>query len=181
MKIYLVTRNTGKLMAAQSVFSTAPAVELLTVEEDYPEIQADTSLEIARYTALQVAKELNTPAIREDHSFFLNAIKAPGPYMSYFNKVVTAEMLLALLSGFTDRTGYFEVATVYAEPNGSTKEYVFQVPFSIVESTRGDLQTGWNQLIQLDGSSLTLAEYPETERTNIWNKNFSALAADLAS
>ena len=48
MKIYLVTRNTGKLLAAKSVFDRY-SIEIQGVERDYPEIQANTSLEIAKF------------------------------------------------------------------------------------------------------------------------------------
>jgi XTP/dITP diphosphohydrolase len=181
MKVYLVTKNQGKLLAARSAFSKTTTIELLPVEKDYPEIQASTSLEVAKYTAVQVAWELKAPAIREDHSFFLNALGLPGPYMNYFNRILSPAKLLRLLSAFDDRTGYFEVATVYAEPNGHTKEYVFQVPFSIVEAERGEGQSGINRLIQLDGETRTLAEYPETERTHIWGQNYSALVKDLGA
>lgn len=179
MNIYLVTKNHGKLLAASSAFSSLPAVQLLPVEKDYPEIQADSSLEIARYAAIQVAAELNAPTIREDHSFFLNALNIPGPYMAYFNTMVSNAKLLQLLSAFDDRSGFFEVATVYAQPDGQTKEYIFQVPFMIAQSERGKHQTGINRLIQLDGETRTLAEYPEGERTQIWNQNFISIAQDL--
>jgi len=85
MIIYLVTRNPGKLLAAKSIFDKYN-IKIQTVEKNYPEIQADTSLEIARHTAMQAAKELNNPAIREDHSLFIEALGIPGPYTNYIEK-----------------------------------------------------------------------------------------------
>lgn len=172
MYVYLVTRNQGKLQAAQSAFSKT-AIELRMVTANYPEIQAETSLEIARFTSLHVAKELGAPAIREDHSLCLRGLGgAPGPYMSFFDKHLSATQLLQLLTTVSDRSGYFEVATVLAYPNGNINEYVFQVPFTVSLTERGDLQTGWNRILVLDGETRTLAEYPEQERVNIWNQNY---------
>ncbi len=178
MDVYLVTKNAGKLMAAQNAFN-GMEIKLLPVDKDYPEIQADSSLEIARYTACAAAKDFNKPAIREDHSLFLNAFGIPGPYMNYFEKKMPANKILELLSTHTDRTGYFEVATVYAEPSGETLECTFQVPFTMAFEERGDLQKGWNRILILDNETRTLAEYPETERLHIWNRNYKKIAEQL--
>jgi len=175
MKIYLVTRNPGKLLAANSVFSQYE-IMLNLVDKDYPEIQAETSLEIARFTAVEAAKILNAPAIREDHSLYINALKFPGPYASYFEKKVSASMLLEWLKNYDDRDGYFEVAAVFAKPDGSFKEFVYQVPITISKEERGELQTGWAKILMLKDSFRTFAEYPEQERVNMWNKNYQQIA-----
>ncbi|MEK7565171.1 MAG: non-canonical purine NTP pyrophosphatase [Patescibacteria group bacterium] len=180
MKIYLVTKNHGKLLAANSVFSKKN-IELLQVNKDYLEIQADNSLEIAKHTALEAAKELGSPAIREDHSLHINALGIPGPYMNYFEKRISVKNILKILSSFKDRSGYFEVATVYAEPNGKTKEYSFRIPFQIAKKEKGKLQTGWPRIIVLKSEKKTLAEYPESERVNIWNKNYIKIASYIAN
>jgi len=178
MEIYFVTRNTGKLLAAQRAFDGS-GITLLPVEKDYPEIQADSSQEVARYTALAAAKELGKPAVREDHSIFLNAWGIPGPYMNYFEKKIPAAKLLAMLSRESDRTGYFEVATALAKPSGEVQEFSFRVPFSVATEEHGTLQSGWNRILILEGESRTLAEYPESERLHIWSQNYDKIIALL--
>jgi len=121
MKIYLVTKNQGKLLAAKSVFDKYK-IEIQNVEKDYPEIQADISLEIAKYTALEAAKELNTPAVREDHSLFIEALGILGPYTNYIEKKIPADKLALLIRQLGNNKGHFEVATVLAYPNGKTFE-----------------------------------------------------------
>jgi len=171
MKIYLITRNIGKLKAANNVFSGSN-IELLPVEKDYPEIQAETSLEIAKYTALQATMDLQAPSLREDHSLFIHALGFPGPYTSYIENKLPPEKLLDLLSHYKDRSGHFEVATVYAEPNGKTFEFVFQVPMTFGIQVKGINQKGWNGLIRLGEEERSITEYPEDERLNIWNRGF---------
>ena len=179
MNIYLVTKNLGKLAAAQSVFNDSE-ITLLPVDKDYPEIQADSSIEVARYTSLEVAKEKGLPAIREDHSIFISALgNTPGPFMSYFEKKVSADLLLQLLLNAEDRKGYFEVGTALAYPDGEVQEFVFRVPFTLAKEKRGTLQNGWNQLIILDGETRTLAEYPEIERLHIWNQSYLKIKSTL--
>lgn len=178
--IYLVTGNPGKLMAASSVFGKY-GITLLPVEKDYPEIQAETSLEVARFTALQAAKDLNAPAIREDHSLFIEALGIPGPYTSYIEKKIPAEKLAELIKLLGNNRGYFEVATVYAEPDGKTFESVFKVPMSFGEEIKGENPKGWNGLIRLLDEQRAITEYPEEERLHIWNQGYEKVARYLSS
>jgi non-canonical purine NTP pyrophosphatase (RdgB/HAM1 family) len=179
MDIYFITKNPGKLATAQSIFQTTD-FNLLMPPRDYPEIQADTSLEIARVAAIECAKDIGLPAIREDHSLYINALGIPGPYVNFFEKELSAKELLRLLSLYDDRSGYFEIAMVYAEPSGLTHEYVYQVPVYIATEERGSLQNGWARVLCLEGDSRTFAEYPEDERIEVWNKNFKRLFLDLS-
>jgi len=178
MKIYLVTKNPGKLLAAGSVFDKYK-IEIQSVEKDYPEIQADTSLEIAKYTALEAAKELDMPAVREDHSLFIEALGIPGPYTNYIEKKISADKLAALIKQLGNNKGHFEVATVLAYPNGETFEYVFQVPMKFGEESKGENPKGWNGLIRLNKETRAITEYPETERLHIWNQGYEAVAKHL--
>ena len=178
MRIFLVTKNPGKLLAARSVFDKYN-IEIQNVDKDYPEIQADTSLEIAKYTALEAAKELNTPAVREDHSLFIEALGIPGPYTNYIEKKIPADKLASLIRQLGNNKGYFEVATVLAYPNGKTFEYVFQVPMTFGEEPKGENPKGWNGLIRLNDETRAITEYPETERLHIWNQGYEAVAKHL--
>lgn len=174
-KIYFNTRNPGKIKAAKSVFSKN-GMKLFIVEDEYPEIQADSSFEVAKYTAIQAAKNLDVSIIREDHSLYINALNFPGPYTNYFEKKIPATMLLEWLKNYDDRGGYFEIAAVYAKPDGSFKEFVYQVPITIALEEKGELQKGWARILMLKDDSRTFAEYPESERLNVWNKNYQKIA-----
>lgn len=166
-------------MAARHVFSGTD-IELVSVEKEYPEIQADSSLEIARFTAQQVARELNAPAMREDHSLCLNGLKQiPGPYMNYFNHRLNEDDILKLYKNISDRSGYFEVATVLAFPDGKLLESEFKVNFTLAFESRGALQSGWNRIMILEGENSTLAEYPESERVHLWSKGYKNILSQL--
>jgi len=177
--IYLVTQNAGKVRAANASFKPY-GIELLPVNRDYPEIQADTSLEIARFTALEAARDYGQPTIREDHSLFINELGIPGPYTQYIERKIPAEKLLQILAGARDRSGHFELAAVYAEPDGSYKEFSYTVAIHIkTEVIIPDARGGWNGLLALEGESRAFTEYPESERIDTWRKNFDAIATYL--
>ena len=97
-EIFIITKNKGKILAAQSVFSKFGIV-VKNIEKDYPEIQANSSMKIAKYAVEQAGKDYNLPIIREDHSLFIKALGGfPGPYTSYFDKIIPAEKILELIS-----------------------------------------------------------------------------------
>lgn len=173
--LYLITKNQSKLIAAKSTFNKY-GIEIISLDKDYPEIQAETSLEIARFTALQAAKEINSPVVREDHSLFIHALNIPGPYTNYIEKKISAKKLLEILKYFNDRSGHFEIATVYAEPNGKVFEYVFQVPITFGEEIKGNNSRGWNGLIRIGDEIRAITEYSEQERLYIWNQGYEAVA-----
>jgi len=175
MVINILTKNSGKILVARNVFEKHK-IQTNFIDKEYSEIQADSSLEIAKFTALEAAKDLNVPIIREDHSLFINALGIPGPYTSYIEKRLPTKKLLEIMQNQSDRGGYFEIATVYAKPDGFTKEYVFKVSITIAKEKKGNLQSGWNKVIQLQGENRTLAEYPEEERVGIWDKNYEEIA-----
>lgn len=166
-------------MAAKTAFSQF-GIKVSQIKKNFPEIQADTSLEIAKFTALQAAEELKLPVVREDHSLFISALGIPGPYTSFIEKHLPVEKLLKILETQKDRGGYFEIATVYAEPDSLTKEYVYKVPVSFKKEIKvPDPRGGWNGIIRLNGEERAFTEYPEKERIETWTKNYIALAKEL--
>lgn len=177
-KVYLLTGNSDKVRSAEKAFQNT-CVELEQLSEDYPEIQAESSLKIAKHTVKQAMKEYDKPVVREDHSLYLDSIPGfPGPYMSYFNDKIPAEKLLQLLEN-KQRTGYFEVATVLGIPNGEIKEYQFRVPIEISEEIRGD-QRNWDRIMMIENSEETFAESNEESRLNTWNQNYRKIAEEIA-
>lgn len=175
MKINLITRNPIKIKAAYGVFNKYN-IQLSTIEKDYPEIQASTSLEIAKHTALEAAKEFNMPAIREDHSLFIHALNLPGPYVAYVEKILLAEKVIEICQKFNDFTGHFEVASVIASPNGQTFEYVFQIPLTFGFEIKGENPIGWDGIIRLLDETRAIAEYPEDKRLHIWSQGYEKIA-----
>ena len=178
--VYLLTKNEGKIIAAQSVFSEY-GIPLKILEKDYPEIQAGSSTEIASQMALQAAKETQAPVIREDHSLCLNALHGmPGPFVSWFDKNLPVKKLLSLMKSEKDRRGYFELAAAYAKPNGEVKTYKYRVPIKISDKPKGN-RGNWNKaIILIDNPKKTLAESEEGENNGLWTKNYKKIAEDIS-
>ena len=178
--VSLITRNREKLMAAKAAFSKY-GIGVQQITKKYYEIQADSSVEIARHTALHAAKIEGIPVIREDHSFFIRAFGGmPGPYIAYIERWLSADLLARAMRGFKDRRAYFELAAVYATPEGRFKEYINRVEITLAPKPVGRQAAGWNRLMMFKGDSRTFAQYPEEERTMAWSGNFLSIAKDLS-
>jgi non-canonical purine NTP pyrophosphatase (RdgB/HAM1 family) len=172
--IHIVSKNKWKVLGAKEAFAKY-GIEIKPIKKEYPEIQADSSLEIAKHTALMAAKEFDVPVVREDHSLFLNELGIPGPYTHYMESRIPAEKLASLLK--KDRRGYFEAAAVYAEPDGFTKSFILKVPIKIAKKPRGN-RGNCDRILMLGGSNKTFAEAGEwnEETVWVWNKNFVKIA-----
>lgn len=178
MKIYLLTKNLGKIKAAKSVFYKY-GLELESIDKEYPEIQSDSCLEIARYSSIQAAIDFKAFVIREDHSLYIDSLGIPGPYTNFVEKKISTDTLLKIINCLGDNRGFFEVATVCAKPDGRTIEYVFRVPMTFGSEIK-TAGKGWNGLIRLLDEKRAITEYPEEERLHIWNQGYEVIAKKLA-
>lgn len=188
MKLFLLTGSPFKIQTAQQALDPYGIV-VEPVRADIPEIQAHSSLEVARHTARQAADHLGHAVVREDHAFHIPALGGiPGPYMAYFERNLPPEKVLQLLADETDRSAYFDLGLVYVDPvNKVEHEFSYQVPLTIVEEMRGDVpelalghdSVGWSPILQIVGENTTFAELPAHTRFHYFTKNFEALAQKL--
>lgn len=170
-----MTKNKGKLAAAQSIFDKY-SIEVRSLDFDIPEIQADTSVEIAKNMVLQAFEKFREPVIREDHSLFIDEINFPGPFMAFAEKNITAEKLTQMLKNLNSTNGHFELAAAFADKDGKIHEFTYSVPVIFETTPRGIPSDGWNQLIRFPEETRVFTEYPSDERNHIWSKNYEEIA-----
>lgn len=175
INVYLLTGNPGKIAAANAVFNQFD-IEVEPLKLDIPEIQADNSKEIATTAALEAHRQTGKAVIREDHSFYIDALGMPGPFMAYIDKTVSVEQLLKIIDTLPNREGHFELAATYVDEAGAVHEFSYSVPVVFSEEARGDENMRWERIIQFADDQRTFAEYPESERAGYWTKNYEAIA-----
>ncbi len=175
INVYLLTGNPGKIAAANAVFNQFD-IEVEPLKLDIPEIQADNSREIATTAALEAHRQTGKAVIREDHSFYIDALGMPGPFMAYIDKTVSVEQLLKIIDTLPNREGHFELAATYVDEADAVHEFSYSVPVVFSEEARGDKNMRWERIIQFADDQRTFAEYPESERAGYWTKNYEAIA-----
>lgn len=174
-----MTKNKGKILAATSAFSKY-GIEVRSLDFEIPEIQADTSIEIARYAVERAWEKFHEPVIREDHSFFIDELGMPGPYMAYIEKQIDLDHLIKILKTLDKRTGHWNVGTAFMDKDGKVHEFTFDVPIVFELEPRGKEINSWIRLVRFANETRVLTEYPEEERLHVWNVNYEKIAKLIA-
>lgn len=180
MKVGVITKNPGKIKIVEYVFPKYD-IDFEYIDKEFPEIQATTSKEIAEFTVREAAKELNMPVVREDASLYIRALGFPGPFTAYLEKMIPASKLLKILEPFEDRSGYFESAVSFCEPNKNPVTFVERFEIEVNNKETGDLvpPKDWDRILKFKGESRTFAQYPIEERIPIWAKPYEELARTI--
>ncbi len=112
-KILFVTSNEGKFKEVRAI-AEKYGINVEWFKRKYLEPQGDNLEEIARISALNLAKEIKEPFFIEDSGLFINALNGfPGPYSSYVFKTIGNEGILKLMEGIEDRSAYFKAVIAY--------------------------------------------------------------------
>lgn len=174
-QVYLLTGNKDKIKYANSIFNPA-GIEVLPLELGIEEIQAGSSSEIAKHMAIEAYERTKKPVIREDHSFYIDELGFPGPFMSYVDKKITPDQLLKIVSTLNSKTAHFELAAAYIDSKGQLYEFSYSVPVIFADRVSGDESYNWERLICLPNESRTFAESDSADRSELWTRNFKNIA-----
>ena len=165
--IYFITGNKGKLEEAKKKFST---VDINVVQKDlgYPEIQAETLEDVARFGVEHVQKQFNQPFILEDAGLFIDALDDfPGVYSSYVFYTVGLKGILKLLEDIneTKRGAQFRSVFVYSEPGQKPKLFIGGCQGRLAFEEKGSHGFGYDPIFVPEGETRTFAQM-ETEEKN---------------
>ena len=174
-QIHLLTGNQGKIDAANLIFNTR-GIQVLPLKLDIPEIQASSSVEIARAMALEAHKQTGKPVIREDHSFFIDELGFPGPFMAYTDKTISVEQLLKIIDTIESRNAHFELAASYVDTQGEAHDFSYSVAVTLSHEIRGNENLNWERLMMFPGDTKTFAELDKDDRAEVWTKNYEQIA-----
>ncbi len=162
MKLFFATSNKNKVLEASKL------LEPLGIKPDqlrlpYPEIQADTLEEVARF-GLKFLKK-NRPLILEDAGLFIDSLSGfPGVYSAYVFKTIGNEGILRLLEG-KKRNAIFRSVIGLIERGGKISLFPGVCRGMIAEEARGECGFGYDPLFIPEGSKKRFAEM-ETEEKN---------------
>src|SRR5688500_9060337 len=153
-QIYLLTGNQGKIDAANLIFNQHD-IGVLPLDLDIPEIQAPSSAEIARAMALEAYRQTGKPVIREDHSFFVDELGFPGPFMAYIDKTISVDQLLKIVNTLESRDAHFELAACYVDSQGEPHDFAYSVPLTLGNEIKGTDKLRWERLMMFKGDTKT--------------------------
>jgi len=181
MQLHLLTGNADKLRHAQDTFGQF-GIEVVKEPLKIDEIQAATSREVARAAVFAAQRELGSVAVlREDHSFYIDELGFPGPFMAFADKTISVQALIKIVDTLSHRRGHFNVAAAYLDARGELFETEFSVPVEFATEPRGNSELNWERAIMLEGDTRTFAEVPSETRDHLWVQNYQRVAEFILS
>jgi XTP/dITP diphosphohydrolase len=164
MNVVFITGNAHKAHEA----STLMAPLGISVEQrdlGYPELQADTLEDVARFGIDWCMEKLKKPCFLEDAGLFIEALNGfPGPYSKYVFETIGNEGVMNLLSGSEKRRAVFRSVIAYHD-GMAAHLFVGETWGEISPEPRGDRGFGYDPIFIPDGHARTFAEMG-TERKN---------------
>lgn len=162
--IYFVTSNKGKVMEAKEKLSVIN-IEVVQRNLGYPEIQADTLEEVARFGVEDVQKRFNRSFILEDAGLFIDALNGfPGVYSSYVFRTIGCKGVLKLLENIDERKAVFRSVIAYKEPDKSPMFFVGECRGRIFTKELGNHGFGFDPIFIPDGETKTFAQMDVKEK-----------------
>jgi XTP/dITP diphosphohydrolase len=160
MKIYFVTTNTGKYQEVKDALQT---VEVKQLDRTYPEIQADSLHEVARYGITFLAAQMDDVFMIEDSGLFPQALKGfPGVYSAYVFKSIGNKGILKVMEGVNQRTAIFQ--SVIGLYDGETRLFEGSCRGKIADTVRGTHGFGYDPIFIPHGSEKTFGEMTRKEK-----------------
>ncbi len=137
MSLLFITKNEGKVRELEEL-GRAHDIAIIQVGYDYPELQADTLEEVARWSALHTVEIFKRPFIIEDSGLFIEGLGGfPGPYSAYAYKTVGNKGILKLMSRIKDRRAIFKSVIAFCQPSNEPVIFAGSVEGEIAKTIQG--------------------------------------------
>jgi len=171
-KLYFITGNPHKFAEVSEIFSRKKVnVELVQLDLNPTEIQADSLKDVARFKLNSVKSIVKGSYFIEDAGFFVDApLKGfPGVYSSYVFKTIGNEGILRLIDDFKDTKAHFSsVIAFYHQSTGKTHLFKGRIDGRVSPKISGMEGFGYDPIfIPNEQSERTFAELTETEKNKI--------------
>lgn len=172
--IYFITGNKGKLSEVKEKLKPF-YVEIIQKDLGYPEIQADSLENVARYGVEHLKKSFSHTFIIEDAGLFIDALDGfPGVYSKYVFYTIGLKGILKIMENKTKRSAVFRSVYAYSESNTKPILFVGECKGTITTKEKGTGGFGYDPIFVPDGESRTFAEM-STEEKNRYSHRGRAL------
>ena len=149
-------------------------VRLKHIIQSYPEIQADTALDIARNSLTSLVPLVSGNFCIEDSGLQVDALNGfPGPYSSYVFRTIGWQGILDLLQGTENRKAHF-ISVIGLYWNREIYTFEGRCEGTIANVGAGKTGFGFDPIFIPDaGSGKTFAEMEMASKNNISHRSLS--------
>ncbi len=181
MELVFVTGNEGKLEEARRKLAPV-GVELTQDAGGYPEVQADSLEEVARYGARALMERMEAPFVLDDSGLFVHALGGfPGVYTSYVHRTLGLPRVVGLLEGEVDRSAHFQAVVAFGDPGtGEVELFTGRVDGTVAEEVlEGPHGFGYDPVFVPEGFREPFSRIPPAEKNRVSHRGraLDALAA----
>ena len=115
--ITLITGNIRKVESLQkAVSSNGYTVEIC--RENFPEIQANTTTEVASFSAQWGANKIGKPCVKMDSGFYVEEFNNfPGVYVRWVDEGLGVERFFNMMKNIKNRRATINCSVAYCEPD----------------------------------------------------------------
>ena len=155
--IYFVTSNRHKYEEARKII---PGIEMLSIS--YPEIQADTLEEVAKFGVEYLKDRIDEKFFIEDSGLFIKSLHDfPGVYSSYVFRTIGNDGILKLMKGIEKREAYFKAIVAFYDGSLHIFEGICHGKISYEKRGSG---FGYDPIFIPAGSDKTFGEMEKEEK-----------------
>ncbi len=159
MTLTFVTGNRGKHREASALLPR----RVVQHDVGYPEIQADSLQEVARYGLDWLRARVDQPFMLEDAGLFIDGLEGfPGVYSAYAYRTIGNAGILRLLENVENRDAVFR--SVVGLDDGEQHFFTGECPGSVATDIRGEHGFGYDPIFIPEGSNRTFAEMTSAEK-----------------
>jgi len=173
--LYFITGNKGKALEAKNKFSELN-IDIVQKDLGYPEIQADSLEEVARFGVEHVRKKFDQPFILEDAGLFIDVLDGfPGVYSAYVFYKIGCSGILELLEKIDNdkRKATFRSVYAYSEPSKKPEFFVGECNGTISDEELGKNGFGYDPIFIPDDETRTFGQMKIEEKNQFSHRGKS--------
>jgi len=166
--VLFATSNRGKLEEARAILAPF-GISVEQFDGKGIEIQAETTGEVAAYSARGAATTARRPVLVEDAGLYVDSLRGfPGPYSAYAFKTIGVAGIISLLkSAPTEREARFVSSLAYCVPGGEPVQFEGTAVGTITTRPRGKKGFGFDPIFLPKGGAKTFGELTVEEKCDV--------------
>ena len=144
-ELYFVTSNMHKFEELSTYFKDTP-LKINHIKQKYPELQADSFLQIVLSSSSILSTTIDQPFVIEDSGLSVHSLNNfPGPYSSYVFQTIGWEGIIKLLKDNENRSAHFSSTFALVE-NDEIKTFEGTTEGVISYQGQGDSGFGYDPI-----------------------------------
>lgn len=171
MKLVYCTGNKFKLELANKILIPL-GIDVEGKKLDLPEIQADSIIEVAKYSSKCASNLLGLNTLKNDSGLVIPALNNfPNAYTKYVEETITENGIIKLMDGVENREAYFLEVLAYTEFGKEPVVFLSKTEGTIAQNAEGNFGWSYDRIFIPKGENRPMACFSDDVRWKFWADN----------